>query len=61
MSAISYLEALEKKRLEHLNALAMVPDGDTNKHIRIKGQITGLAEAAELFKSHTKSDDESGS
>ena len=60
MSAISYLEALAQKRAEALNALAIVPDGDVNKHISLKGHIKGLDEAAALFKSNMKSDDESG-
>lgn len=58
MTAISFLEALAAKRLEYLNALAIVPDGETNRHIRIKGQIQGLSDAEALFKANMKSDDE---
>lgn len=60
MSAISYLEALQNKRTEYLNALAIVPDGDAIKHISIKGQIRGLDEAASIFRQQNKVDSEEG-
>lgn len=58
MSAISYLEKLKAKRGEHLEALALVPDGDVLKHAGIKGQMRGLEEASALFKAENKIDDE---
>lgn len=56
MSDISFLEAITTKRQEYLNALAIVPDNDTTKHISIKGQIKGLDEAAAMFKADRKID-----
>lgn len=56
MSDITFLEALATKRQEHLNALAIVADTDTTKHISIKGQIKGLDEAAAMFKADRKID-----
>lgn len=60
MAATSFLDKLEAKRLEYLESLAKVEDGDNYKHARIKGCMTGLAEAGNIFRKETKADQDEG-